>query len=152
MNAEEIILAQYKSYAELKDKFVDRSFVTNKFYLVLILLLIVVMYLMRDFTFAYGLTSTVTFAAAGMAICVLWWINVDSYNFLIKVKLSKVLEELENRLPAQPYKMEISSINDLKKSKREFLFADIQKGLATLVFILFFVLFINEIVLLIMAA
>jgi len=32
-----------------------------------------------------------------MATCILWWINVDSYNFLIKIKFSKVLDELEKQ-------------------------------------------------------
>lgn len=145
MNSEEIILHQYKIYSEQKEKFVDRSFCTNKFYLLLILALIVTMYLTKDYSFVFGLSSTLIFSAAGLAICLLWWINVDSYNFLIKVKLGSVLEEIEKQLPVKPHTQEISAIRDLRKNKREFLFADIQKALATLVFLLFFVLFINDV-------
>lgn len=140
MNTEEILFQQYKLYTEQKENFIDRSFVANKFYLVLILTLILVMYLTKDYSFIYGLTSTLVFSAAGIAICALWWINVDSYNYLIKVKLSKVIEDIETKLPIQPYTQEFSIIKDLRKKRREFLFADIQKLLAGLAFILFFVL------------
>lgn len=145
MNLEEIMFQQYKLYSEQKEKFVDRSFITNKFYLVLVLVIILTMYLTKECSFVYGLSSTLIFSIAGMVICFLWWINVDSYNFLIKVKLSKVLEELEKKLPVQPYTQEFAAILDLRKSKREFLFADIQKIFTILTFLLFFVLFLYEI-------
>ncbi len=145
MNIDEITLQQYQMYSEQKDKFIDRSFTTNKFYLLLILAIILTMLLTKDYSFIYGLTSTLIFSAIGMGVCLLWWINIDSYNFLIKIKLSKVLEQLEKRLPAQPYGLEFSAINDYKKNKREFLFADIQKGLSIAILLLFLVLFINEV-------
>lgn len=144
MNSDEILFNQYKLYAEQKEQFINRSFCTNKFYLFLVLALILIMFLIKDYSFAYGLSSTLIFSAAGMTICILWWINVDSYNFLIKVKLSKVLQEIEKRLPAQPYAEEFAAIKDLRKNKREFLFADIQKGLAVFVLLLFFLLFAHE--------
>lgn len=144
MNSDELIFQQYKMYAEQKENFINRSFVTNKFYLVLVLILILTMYLTKDFSFVYGLSSTLVFSLAGMAICVLWWINVDSYNFLIKVKLSTVIEAIEKKLPMKPYTDEFAAIMDLRKNKREFLFADIQKALAILAFLLFLVLFNYE--------
>ena len=149
MNSEEIILEQYKAYAKQKEKFVSRSFATNKFYLLIILGLILTMLLTKDLSFAFNLSAVLIFSAAGMAVCTLWWINVDSYNFLIKVKLARVLEELEKKLPVQPYLMEIEAITDIRKNKREFLFADMQKVLATAVLLMFLVLFINEIMALI---
>lgn len=144
MNSEELLFQQYKLYAEQKEAFINRSFGTNKFYLFLILTLILAMYLTKEYSFIYGLSSTLIFSGAGMVICILWWINVDSYNFLIKIKLSKVLEEIEKKLPVQPYAQEFAAIKDFKKNKREFLFADIQKSLATFVFLLFFFLFAHE--------
>jgi len=146
MNSEEIAFQQYKLYTEQKDNFVDRSFQTNKFYQIFILALTLIMFLTKDYTFAFGLTSTLVFSVTGIAVCYLWWINVDSYNFLIKIKLSKVIEELEKQLPVQPYTQEFVAIKDLRKKKREFLFADMQKAVATLAVILFFTLFLNELV------
>lgn len=146
MNSDEILFQQYKLYTEQKERFVDRSFHTNKFYLLLTLTIITAMYLLKNATFAYGLSSTLIFSAAGMAICVLWWINMDSYNFLIKVKLAKVIEEIELQLPVKPYTQEFVAIKDLRKNKRMFLFADMQKTLAVGALLLFFVLFANELV------
>lgn len=144
MDSNEIIFKQYKMYTKQKENFVDRSFATNKFYMFLIIALILIMLVVKDYSFAFGLTSTLIFAAAGMAVCVLWWINIDSYNFLIKVKLAKVIEEIEKQLPVQPYTQEFAAIKDLRKNKREFLFADMQKTFAILALLLFFVLFANE--------
>lgn len=144
MSTEEIIFQQYKLYSEQKEEFINRSFTTNKFYLFLILALLVTMFLTKGLTFVYGMTSSMIFSGAGMAICTLWWINVDSYNFLIKIKFAKVLDEIEKQLPVQPYTKEFEAIREYKKNKREFLFADIQKALAIFVFLMFFVLFVHE--------
>jgi len=146
MNSDEIVFQQYKLYTEQKEKFVDRSFHTNKFYLLLVLILVLLMFLTKDFSLAYGLSAIFIFSGVGMAICVFWWINVDSYNFLIKVKLSKVIEEIEKKLPIQPYTQEFLAIKDFRKNKRMFLFADMQKILATFALLVFLVLFIHEFV------
>lgn len=145
MNTEEILFQQYKMYAEHKEKFVDRSFTTNKFYLVIVLALVVTMFLTKENTFVYGLSSMLVFSGIGMAVCIMWWVNVDSYNLLIKVKLAKVLEEIEKQLPIQLYSKEFAAIKDYKKNKREFLFADIQKAVTVALFLLFFILFAYEV-------
>lgn len=145
MNSEEIIFEQYKLYTEQKERFVDRSFQTNKFYLLLVLILVLVMFVTKGFTFAFGLTSTMIYSFAGIAICILWWINMDAYNFLIKVKLAKVIEEIEKHLPTQPYTNEFIAIRDLRKNKRMFLFSDMQKTLAVFALLMFLILLINEV-------
>lgn len=150
MNPDEIAFQQYKLYSEHKEKFVDRSFHTNKFYLILVLTLALVMFLTKDYALAFGLSSTFIFSVAGVAVCFMWWMNVDAYNLLIKVKLSKVLEEIEKQLPVKPYTEEFLAIKDLRKSKREFLFADTQKAFAVLTMLLFFVLFVNEVVMMLL--
>lgn len=146
MNAEEIIFQQYKLYTEQKEKFVDRSFQSNKFYLVLVIVLFLIMFLTGNFTFDYGLTSILIFSAAGFATCILWWINIDSYNFLIKVKLGKVIEDLETHLQIKPYTQEFIAIKDLRKNKRMFLFADMQKTFVVCAMLVYFVLFVNELI------
>lgn len=146
MNSEEILFQQYKLYTEQKEKFTDRSFHTNKFYLVLILALIFAIFMMKDYSFVYGITATLVFSAVGLYVCILWWMNMDSYNLLIKVKLRNVIEEIEKSLPFQPCTQEFAAIRDLRKNKRMFLFGDIQKFLAILALLLFFVLLANEII------
>src|SRR5574344_2188137 len=86
MDKDEIIFQQYKLYAEQKERFIDRSFATNKFYLFSVLLLLLIMFLTKNFEIVFGLTPIIIFGCAGMIICILWWINMDSYNCLIKVK------------------------------------------------------------------
>lgn len=140
-----VILEQYKLYTEQKEKFVERSFRTNKFYLILVLVLFLTMLLTKNLSFAFNISSILIFSAAGIAVCALWWINMDSYNFLIKVKLSKVIEEIEKELPVQPYRREFSAIQDLKRKKR-FVFSGMQKTLAVFVLLVFFVLFVNSLV------
>lgn len=71
---------------------------------------------------------------------------MDSYNFLLKVKLSKVIEEIETKLPIKPFTQEFIAIKDLRKNKRMYVFADTQKTLALGAFILFLVLLISEVV------
>lgn len=146
MNSEELIFQQYRLYTEQKDKFVDRSFHSNKFYLVLIVVLSLLTLITKGLMFPFGLTATLIFSFMGVAICILWWINMDSYNLLIKVKLSKVVEEIEKQLPVQPYTLEFETLKDLRKNKRMFLFSDMQKTFALILMLVFLVLFINEVV------
>jgi hypothetical protein len=117
MNSEEIMFQQYKLYSDQKEKFVDRSFQTNKFYLFLILGLFFMMLITKGLTFVFGLTSTLIFSVAGIAICILWWVNVDSYNFLIKVKLGKVIEEIERNYPLSHIHWNSLQLKNLEKQK-----------------------------------
>lgn len=144
MNSDEIIFEQYKLYTEQKEKFVDRSFQSNKFYLLLILVVVLAMLFTKSLTFAFGISSIFVFSAAGIAICAMWWINMDSYSFLIKVKLHNVIEEIEKSLPVQPYTKEFAAIKEEKKNKKMFLFADIQKIFAVFALLTFLILFVNE--------
>ena len=144
MDSNQILFEQYKIYTQQKENFVERSFFTNKFYLILVLAFILVMFIFKDVSLVFGISLNLVFSTIGMAICTFWWINVDSYNFLIKVKLGKVIEEIEKNLPIQPYTQEFLAIKDLRKNKKEFLFADMQKSLATFLLLLFFVIFANE--------
>lgn len=146
MNSEEMAVEQYKMYCNHKEAFVDRSFRTNKFYLILVLAIVITLFLLKDYTFVYNLSSTLIFSLIGMCICIMWWINVDSYSFLIKIKLSKVVEELEKNLAVKPYSMEYEAIKDYRKNKKAFMFSDMQKVLALLLMLLFLVLFITEII------
>lgn len=145
MNKEELILEQYKIYTEQKEKFVERSFMTNKFYLFLVLVLILMVFITNGLV--YGrISATMCYSIAGMAICALWWINIDSYNFLLKIKFRKVIEELEKKLPINPYTLEFEAIKEYRKNKRMFLFSDIQKLLAILSFLLFFILLLMDLI------
>ena len=105
MNTEELIIEQYNIYSQHKEKFVDRSFTTNKFYNILVLVLFVLIFLMKDFVICKIFSASAIFSLTGILVSILWFLNIDAYNFLIKIKISKALEEIEKQLPVQPYQI-----------------------------------------------
>ena len=144
MERDELILQEYKLYAEQKDRFVDRNFSTNRFYMVSILVVILAMIYTANVVFMGKLSATLLFSLIGIAISVLWWMNVDSYNTLIKIKYSNVIEAIEEKLPVKPYTDEYKGIEEFK-NKKVFMFSDIQKVIAVLVALFFFAVFVSEI-------
>ncbi len=141
-----LVMQQYRLYAEQKDTFINRSFSVNRFYLILSIILLVLINLTQNVLFAYSLTLPFVFCLVGMGICILWWMNMDSYNLLIKIKFSKVLEEIEKQLPIQPYGDEHTAIEEYRTNKKAFLFSDIQKVFAIILFLMFFVALLNELI------
>ncbi|UKI40848.1 MAG: hypothetical protein L6V95_12115 [Candidatus Melainabacteria bacterium] len=65
-----------------------------------------------------------------MGIAILWYLNQDSYSFLIKIKYADVLEEIENRLPIAPNQMEHAILNEnLKNVMHSYFYLTIYKNL-----------------------
>lgn len=145
MNNEDLIFAQYKLYSESKEKFIDRTFNTNKFYMVLDVVLMLLVFLTSNLTFG-KMTASSLFALVGIICCSLWWLNMDSYNCLIKIKFSKVLQEMEKQLPIQPYAMEYKAMKDFRNNKKGFVFSDMQKIFAIFSFLTFFVMLMVELI------
>ena len=144
MEEKDLIFQEYKLYAEQKEKFIDRNFATNKFYMVALVVAILALIYTNDVVFMGKLTATLLFSVIGMAVCTLWWMNIDSYNTLIKVKFSNVLEKLEEKLPVKPFQEEYKGIEEFK-NKKVFMFSDIQKLISILCCLFFFVIFICEV-------
>lgn len=146
MSNEDLIIEQYNTYSQHKEKFIDRSFMTNKFYNMLIILLFILIFLMKDYSICKIFNAGFIFSVAGIITSILWWINMDSYNFLIKIKISKALEEIEKSLPVQPYTMEFSAVRSSKRKKQTFLFTDMQKIFAVLSLLMFFTLMLATLI------
>ncbi len=142
----ELIFQQYKLYSEQKEEFISRSFMINRFYLCLAIILLVVFELTRMSAFAYGVPLSALIAVIGMFSTMLWWANMDAYNMLIKVKFQKVLEQIEKQLPVQPYGDEYRGIKEFREKKKMFLFSDMQKALAVVMFLIFFVGFVDSLI------
>ena len=139
MDDKELILGQYQAYSAAKEKYIDRNFQTNSFYMIVTFVLLFVCYLFMSLTPAYEpilLTS-----AFGVVVSVLWWLNIDSYQFWIKIKYAKVLEYLETKLPERPYNKEFEEFKEAKKRKKATVFADFQKGLTVLLLLSFLLTF-----------
>jgi hypothetical protein len=144
MDRDELIFQEYKLYADQKENFIDRNFATNRFYMVSFVVIIFAMIFTGNVVFMNKITATLLFSAIGISICALWWMNVDSYNTLIKIKFANVLEEIENKLPIKPFTDEYKGIEEFK-NKKVFMFSDIQKFIAVLGALFFFAVFVSEI-------
>ena len=132
-----IILEQYRIYSDAKEKFIDRQFTTNKFYLILNLVILITAYILSTLTPQYQ--PVIVLCVIGIAVTLMWWMNIDSYQMLIKVKYAKVLEYLETKLPEQPYHKEFVDYSAMKKSKGIIVFGDFQKILTLAIASVYFV-------------
>lgn len=142
----DLIFQQYKLYSEQKESFISRSFGVNRFYICLVIFLLIATQLGKGYVFVYNIPLSVFLSIIGIGATILWWMNMDAYNMLIKIKFSRVLEEIEKKLPVQPYGNEYKGIQDFRENKNMFLFSDMQKTFAVVVFIMFFVSLIDTLV------
>ncbi len=132
-----IILEQYRIYSDAKEKFIERQFATNRFYLVLNIIILVTMHVLA--TFSPQLQTVIVLAIVGLASTLMWWMNIDSYQMLIKVKYANVLEYLETKLPEQPYHKEFLDYKQIKKKNNVAIFGDFQKTLAIIIACVYFI-------------
>ena len=144
MDRDELIFQEYRLYSEQKENFIDRNFTTNRFYMISFMAVILAMIFTGNVVFMNKITAPLLFSAIGVFVCALWWMNVDSYNTLIKIKFSNVLEEIEEKLPVKPYTDEYKGIEEFR-NKKIFMFSDIQKFIAIIGALFFFAVFVSEI-------
>ena len=144
MDREELIFEEYKMYAEQKENFIDRNFRTNRFYMISFVAIIFAMIFTGNIVFMSKITATLIFSLIGISVCALWWMNVDAYNILIKIKFNNVLEVLEEKLPVKPFTEEYKGIEEFKNNKI-FMFSDIQKFISVIGALFFFAVFISEV-------
>ena len=137
MDRDYIVFQEYKMYTEQKENFIDRNFQTNKFYMISIVALIFALIYTNNIMFLNHISATLVFAFLGIAVSTLWWMNVDSYNTLIKVKYADVIEKIEEKLPVHPFTDEYKGIEEFK-NKKIFMFSDIQKLIAVVTALFFF--------------
>ena len=143
MDRDYIVFQEYKMYTEQKENFIDRNFKTNRFYMLAITGIIFALIYTNNILFLDKITATLVFAFFGVAVSSLWWMNVDSYNTLIKIKYADVIEKIEEKLPICPYTEEYKSIEEFK-NRKIFMFSDIQKFIAIISALFFFAVFVSE--------
>ncbi|MCQ2738887.1 MAG: hypothetical protein MJ237_01525 [bacterium] len=144
MDRDELILSEYRLYVEQKDNFTDRNFATNRFYMFAFLAVIFSLIFTGNIVFMEHVSATLLFSIIGIFVCVLWWVNVDAYNMLIKIKFSSVIEKIEEKLPVKPFSDEYQGIEEFRK-KKVFMFSDIQKIIAIFGALFFFAIFVSEV-------
>jgi hypothetical protein len=84
------------------------------------------------------LLLTISLSGMGIFICSLWWLNEDSYSFLLSTKYRYVLDVLEQKLPFAPGIEEFKAIQERRK-KKIFVFQNSQKLLITIIMLVFVV-------------
>lgn len=144
MDRDELIFREYKLYAEQKENFIDRNFRTNRFYMISFVAIIFAMIFTGNIVFMSKVSATLIFSLIGISVCALWWMNVDSYNTLIKIKFANVIERIEEKLPVKPFTEEYKGIQEFKSNK-VFMFSDIQKLIAVFGALFFFAVFVSEV-------
>ena len=144
MDRDELIFQEYKLYAEQKENFIDRNFRTNRFYMISFVAIIFAMIFTGNVVFMSFLSATLVFSLIGISVCPLWWMNVDAYNTLIKIKFANVLEVIEEKLPVKPFTDEYKGIEEFRNNK-VFMFSDIQKLIAVIGALFFFAVFVSEV-------
>lgn len=149
MDRDAMIFSEYRLYSEQKENFIDRNFTTNRFYMVSLFVILIAMIYTGNVVFLKHISATLIFAIAGISLSAMWWMNVDAYNTLIKVKYANVIEAIEEKFPVKPFTDEYKGIEEFRKNK-VFVFSDIQKIVAVLSALFFFAVFVNEITPLIM--
>lgn len=136
MDEKHLILEQYRIYNEMKESFINRSFMINRFYMIM------------SGVFLFGLIFAKMFAfdqyflllgleLFGIASCVMWISNQDAYSSIIKIKYNSVIEKLEEDLPKAPNKAEYKELTDQRSNKKVILVKDIQKWFAILLMLVF---------------
>ena len=143
MDRDELIFQEYRMYAEQKENFIDRNFRTNRFYMISFVAVILMMIYTNNIVFMEKISATLLFSLIGVSVCALWWMNVDSYNMLIKIKFANVLEVIEEKLPVKPFTDEYKGIEEFR-NKKMFMFSDIQKIIAVIGALFFFAVFVSE--------
>ena len=140
----EPILEQYKNYNYSKEQFTNRTFTANRYYMGVCMVLLLAGYVLTTFTPAS--LSVLVASFLGILVSVMWWLNVDTYNIFIKIKYHDVLERLEENLPEKPFKSEFEAFCKAKEKKHTFIFSDVQKTFASLMFLLFLITIIGQII------
>lgn len=139
-------LEAYKIYNQSKENFINRVFATNRFYVIVLLVILLILLISEQMFASYNLTITFCLALFGMGISLMWVANQDSYCYLTKIKLSEVLEKLEEDMEIKPYTMEHNAIDEYNKRKRALVFGDVQKYFSIVIFFVFVVLFLNKLI------
>ena len=130
MDEKQQLMDLYKEFMYTKENFVDRSFATNKFYIVALTICLIAVTVIKEFYEPSGSLVTVATALAGFAFSLLLWANQDAYSYLLRIKFGNVIDKMEEQFCFQPCIKEKEALVENAKKKRSYVFANIQKHFA----------------------
>ncbi len=137
----EHLLEQYKLYVEMADRISERRMQTNKFYISLLSGLLALLSILVS---VGGLNQYLIFiivSLLGIALCVLWHINIRSYRQLNSGKF-KVIHEMEQFLPFPCYDREWEVLGEGKEKTKYLQLTRVEKYIPVILAIPYIFLFL----------
>ena len=115
----EHLLEQYKLYVEMASRISVSRAKTNRFYISLLSGLLAVLSIGVNKDVFNNIQNIVFLAVAilGLALCLLWYINLRSYRQLNSGKF-KVIHEMERNLPCPCYNREWEILGEGKEGRK----------------------------------
>ena len=130
MDEKQQLMDLYKEFMYTKENFVDRSFATNKFYIVALTVCLVIVTIIKEFYEPSGSLVNVAVSLIGFAFSLLLWANHDAYSYLLRIKFGSVIDEMEKQFCFQPCIKEKEALIENAKKKKNYVFSNIQKFFA----------------------
>ena len=131
------LMELYKEFMYTKENFVNRSFATNKFYIVVIITCLLLLGVLKEFVVQDGSLTVVAVGLAGFACSLLLWSNQDAYSYLLRIKFSAVIDKIEEKFCFQPCIEEKKALIENAKTRKTYIFADVQKLFAVITMVVF---------------
>lgn len=145
-NSEKILFEQYKLYVEMTDRNSQRRSITNKFYITVLTGLLAFISWNTSCSQLCDIFEhlLLLISLLGLFLCIIWFININSYKQLNKGKF-KVILEMENQLPFPCYSREWDILECGKNHRNYLPYTKIEKLIPALIAILYMFLLLYSI-------
>jgi len=138
----EHLLEQYKLYVEMADRISERRMQTNKFYISLLSGLLALLSILVSMDKFFNQTVIfIIVSLLGIALCILWHINIRSYRQLNSGKF-KVIHEMEQYLPFPCYDKEWELLGEGKEKSKYLQLTRVEKYIPLILSIPYIFLFL----------
>ncbi|MBP3222222.1 MAG: hypothetical protein J6M43_09340 [Neisseriaceae bacterium] len=114
-NKQQVILSQWQTCVEMANNISQRRDTTNNVFITLNLAIITAVSSISSIENI----SKFVILIFGMGICFLWFLLIKNFKTLNKIKF-EIINEIEEKLPLQPFKDEWERLNELKNSEEKY--------------------------------
>jgi len=137
----EHLVEQYKLYVEMADRISERRMQTNKFYISLLSGLLALLSILVSMSKFNQTVIFIIVSLLGIALCILWHINIRSYRQLNSGKF-KVIHEMEQYLPFPCYDKEWELLGEGKEKSKYLQLTRVEKYVPLILSIPYIFLFL----------
>ena len=124
------VLEQYKLYVGTAEAVSQRRQTANSFFITLNAAILSILGFVQK-QFELGLSAITVLSASGIIVSLLWYYLICSYRDLNTAKF-KVIHNLEQQLPVQPFDEEWIELKDSSSAKRYLPFTALERLVPTL--------------------